>query len=367
MTFETNIRQKTFNNFTPVNYEDKSFLSIIYANVDSGLLNKKDELLLLINEKNPDLMLFNEILPKRKRSKKKLSSNDFKLDGYDFNISSTTEGRGVIIYFKTCICVQSVEFLNHDNFEESVWLNIKLKGTDNLLVGNVYRSPSSSKDNNILLNLMLQKAMDLNTSHVLIVGDFNYGSLNWELQQSTEAFDQCSSLFMEKVKDLFLYQHVMDYTRHRTGQSPSRLDLIFSNEANMVSELDYMPPLGASDHACLNFNFTCYTDFKKSDEPRPNFFKGNYADMRVDISETDWDSISANDLNTYWENFLSIINTMVNDHVPMIRPSRKAKKQTWLNSDAIAACTEKKRAYKKWKFCKNERNWQLYAESRNKA
>ena len=71
--------------------------------------------------------------------------------------------------------------------------------------------------------------------------------------QSTESLDHCASIFMERIKDLFLYQHVKEFTRHRLGQSPSRLDLIFTNEPGMITDLDYLPPLGASDHDCLSF------------------------------------------------------------------------------------------------------------------
>ncbi len=83
------------------------------------------------------------------------------------------------------------------------------------------------------------------------------------------------------------------------GQSSSRLDLIFSNEIDMVTDLEYMPPIGASDHSCLLFNFTCYTDFKPSDEPRPNFYKGDYVSMKRDLQNVDWDKISNEDLNEY--------------------------------------------------------------------
>lgn len=55
------------------------------------------------------------------------------------------------------------------------------------------------------------------------------------------------------------------------------------------------------------------------------------------------------------------------DHIPLVKPSQKAKKQPWLNSDAILPCAEKRKAFKKWTYCKTERNWQTYAEKRNKA
>ena len=57
------------------------------------------------------------------------------------------------------------------------------------LVVYIYRSPSSSRDNNIKLNHLLQHAIDLKDTHIFIAGDFNYGNLNWKLQQFTENFD----------------------------------------------------------------------------------------------------------------------------------------------------------------------------------
>jgi len=340
---------------------------VLNSNVDSGLLNKKDELSLLIEKKDPDLIIMNEILPKRRRTKKKLTAKDFSINGYDNAVRSTTQGRGVIIYFKHSLSVHSVEVLNNFDFEESTWLSIKLKGNDNLLVGSVYRSPTSSRENNIRLNHLFQKALDTNHTHILITGDFNYGTINWELQQSPDSIDQCSSLFLESVKDLFLFQHVAETTRHRMGQSSTRLDLIFTNEINMVTDLEYLPPLGASDHSCLSFKLLCYTDFKPFDEPRPSFYKGDYPSMRDDLKSVNWGDLKNSDLDTYWDAFTSSIFESVDKHIPVIKPSHKAKKKPWLNRDAVIACEEKKRAWKSWSFCKTIQNWQSYASKRNSA
>ena len=141
--------------FKAVNREDESFLNVLYANLDSGILNKKVELSVILSDRNPDLVIFNEILPKKRRVKKKLSDKDFILDGYECIIRSTTEGRGVVIYYKQFLNVQLVEVLNKFDFEESIWLRVQLKGSDSLLVGCICRSPSSSRDNNIKLNDLL--------------------------------------------------------------------------------------------------------------------------------------------------------------------------------------------------------------------
>ena len=335
--------------------------------MDSGILNKKVELSVILSDKNPDIVIFNEILPKKRRLKKKLSNKDFKLDGYECMIRSTTEGRGVVIYFKEFLNVQSVEVLNKFDFEECIWLRIQLKGSDSLLIGCIYRSPSSSRENNIKLNVLLRQAVSLKDTHVLFVGDFNYGGLDWELEQSSENIDHCSTLFMDNIKDLFLYQHVTECTRHRVGQSSARLDLIFSNEYDMITDLDYLPPIGASDHICLAFKFMCYTDNKPSQVPRLNFYKGDYSSIRANLQQVRWDEIQDSDMTLYWNNFVDILNNNIENHIPKIKPSSKAKKKPWLNRDSLNAIQDKKQAWKKYCLCKTKYNFQLYSEKRNKA
>ena len=65
--------------------------------------------------------------------------------------SSTTDklgDRGVVLYIHKSLTAFKVDILSDSDFSESVWCEISLRDTDKLLVGCIYRSPSSSKDNN---------------------------------------------------------------------------------------------------------------------------------------------------------------------------------------------------------------------------
>ncbi len=57
---------------------------------------------------------------------------------------------------------------------------------------------------------------------------------------------------------MFLYQHITEYTHYRKGQNPRLLDLILTNEEGMVNDMQYVPPLGKSDHVCVIFNKYIY-------------------------------------------------------------------------------------------------------------
>ncbi|KAK2152250.1 hypothetical protein LSH36_334g04020 [Paralvinella palmiformis] len=53
--------------------------------------------------------------------------------------------RGIAIYVSNSIDHTVSEVSLNTTYEESIWLNIKLNGKDKLLLGCVYRSPSSTE------------------------------------------------------------------------------------------------------------------------------------------------------------------------------------------------------------------------------
>ena len=64
-------------------------------------------------------------------------------------------------------------------FQESLWLNFKLQNGDNLLFGNVFRSPISSEENDGALNLVMGKMCSPapgRFSHICVVGYFNFST-----------------------------------------------------------------------------------------------------------------------------------------------------------------------------------------------
>ena len=92
-------------------------------------------------------------------------------------------------------------------------------------------------------------------SHLLICGDFNYHDINWS---SFTCNTPSSQMFLDSVQDIYLYQHILEPTRYRVNTTPHTLDLIFTNEEGMVSDIQYLPGIGHSDHVCIKFNLVCY-------------------------------------------------------------------------------------------------------------
>ena len=159
-------------------------------------------------------------------------------------------------------------------FKESVRCPIKLKGCDNLLLGVIYRSQSQSSANTASLNALLKSiGLDQKFSHKCVVGDFNYRNINWSAQHLCGE-DSEEEKFLDAVAGGFWHQHVTSPTRARGTDTPNLLDLVLTNELDMVDEVSHLSPLGNSDHQVLLFDLACYMDWSKPVE-KHNFSIGN--------------------------------------------------------------------------------------------
>jgi len=137
-----------------------------------------------------------------------------------------------------------------------------------LLVGCIYRSPSHP------LNTSVTSLCELFTSlcdytYLLVCGDFNFREIAWS-DLSGSSNNSHIEPFLDTVDDLFLFQHICNPTRFRQDASPILLDLVFTNEKDMVANLSHLPPLGNSDHICLQFDVLCYSEYNVSDNLRYN-------------------------------------------------------------------------------------------------
>ena len=90
------------------------------------------------------------------------------------------------------------------------------------------------------------------------MGDFNFKEIDWVNLATTVSEDHMSTQFLENMRDNYFFQHVTECTRLRENNLPSLLDLIFSNEENMISNMQLLPGIGKSDHTVILFDFNCF-------------------------------------------------------------------------------------------------------------
>ena len=75
-------------------------------------------------------------------------------------------------------------------------------------------------------------------THLLICGDFNLKDVIWSDYCGTTNSHHIEP-FLDVVDSMFLFQHVTEPTRYRSCDTPCLLDLVFTNELDMISNISY--------------------------------------------------------------------------------------------------------------------------------
>ena len=343
-----------------------SKLKICFSNVDT-LSNKVAELEAFLATEKPVIMGLCEIFPKFSYDKTNIA--DLKFDDYDLLSPGTHGDRGVAILTHKSLKATSVNRLNTIKFKENVWCEIVLNGNDKLLIGMIYRSPTSSGDNNLLLNELINSAVKLKYSHFLLMGDFNYRNINWMSCESNSAVNHPATQFVECTKSNYIYQHIKEPTRYRDGQNPSCLDLVLTNEDSMISQesININPPLGKSDHSIVSFEYVCYYEEEDTSEEKFQYFKGNYANLRETLSGINWEEKLKNKtVEQMWDVFKNCLLEEISNNIPKKSMKNKfMKSPLWMDKNAKLAVIKKDRAWKKYKYSRSLLNYNNYSSVRN--
>jgi hypothetical protein len=274
----------------------------------------------------PDIICVNEIKPKNYRYKPFAAESSLSDIGYDMipNNLDNEIGRGQIIYYARDRILLRQEEFEESKFEEAVFASMKLSDNDSLLVGLFYRSGSSTQLNCKRLNNLINGICNKGYSHMLLVGDFNYPDADWTRLSASSTISQT---FMDTTLDNFLHQHVDKPTRYRENDSPSTIDLVFTNEDDMVEDIDYNSALGLSDHLTLLIKYNCYWSQEKQTKKVKLYHKADYGSMKESLNQIDWPVVMED--KNYEESCKTledILNDLIDKHVPvMVKKTNRHK------------------------------------------
>jgi len=116
------------------------------------------------------------------------------------------------------------------------------------------------------------------------MGDLDHPEIDWNTKTTEKGMYHCSQLFLDAMRDAYLIQHLDTPTRFRHGQNPHILDLLFTIEDNMVSNVEHHAGLGLSDHVIITCNQQVSLQNQKKVEPHHfRYHKGNYKKMNQNL------------------------------------------------------------------------------------
>lgn len=344
----------------------RNHLLCMYTNADN-LLNKRNELEATLYSHKPDIICITEVAPKHCTTP--MSSSELQIQGFDLCFNDVNFKRGVAIYTSTHLNAVPYDGGANLKGEENCWIRLSLRGNDRLLIGCVYRSPNSSERNNQDLIQMLTEVCNKGDfTHLLICGDFNLPDINWRNTSVTAGPESVSSMFLECTRDCFLWQHVTKPTHKRGQQNANILDLVFTNEQNMVDNIEHCAPLGKSHHDILIWKLNCYTTKKSSIREIYNYRRGDFDLLRRLVAEENMGDIGELPVQEAWVRFLHVVHTCVTRSVPTVKldPSR-TKKPAWIEEDVLRKIKEKNKAYKQYRRTSSLTDYKKYTRLRNQC
>ena len=312
---------------------------------------------MLIAGDEPDIIMITEVIPKAQTLP--LSSALIHIEGYivytNFDLTEANLGssgrRGVCIYVKNTLISTEVSFGPSRTYEQ-LWISIVLMNSDKLIIGCINVSPSGNRLQNILdLTEGLSMVCNTKPSHLLIGGDFNVPQIDWPNVFSPEPEEHFSHHLIRCFQDCFLTQHVMRPTRFRSGQPPSILDLLLTNEEGMISNIRYMPGLGLSDHIILKCTVDCYTDRHLPTVPMFNYNKGDFGLLRGLLDQVEWKVMHDMNVHDAYNFFKGALETAVNRSIP--KAKTHSRKNLYMTNGAMKL--ERKKAAL----------WSIYAQTRD--
>ena len=251
-------------------------------------------------------------------------------------------------------------------YNEAVFVNLKLNNGKRLTLGNIYRSPSSSKQDDEKLCNLIDEVVAATQHGLLLVGDFNFPNIDWDIFYS-DTIGGSSQMFLNTLHKNLLTQHVDFPTRARGTDSPHILDLVITNDP-LVNKIEDYAPLGKSDHAVLLIETNILEDgevnFKKL-----NFKKGDYESFRTYML-CDWDlEFSGENLEDMWVKLKDRLVTGTSMFIPKVKDFR-SKNGKWTRPIKEEIRKEIRLKSKLWKKYMNDMDFvslQNYKKQHNKV
>ena len=277
------------------------------------------------------------------------------LENYSFiskNNPSNSRHGGVGLFYKNSLPLQ---VRNDLGFDESLVVQINC-GRQKIFFTVLYRSPSfkygSAEFETFLQNLskLHDDIKKENPKCMFFVGDFNaHSRLWWPGGDSNAEGINIESL----TSSLGLYQLINDPTNYEPNKRPSCIDLIFTDQPNLVMESGTRNSLDPVCHHQITF---CRFNYKIPPPPPFerkvwSYDRANIPLIRESIRNFPWiNHFNSNtdinwQVNSFSEIILNIMNNFIPNKIIKVFPSQPP----WFNNDIRNMLNKQKRLYRNYK------------------
>jgi hypothetical protein len=312
---------------------------ILYVNARSAN-NKLEDISQLANDIVPKIICVTESWTNDQ------TDAELKLPNYDLvgradrKGITKKRGGGVLVYADKSLATNLKTTVEEENLQ---LVHLQIQKT-NLIT--IYRAPDSSKEEDTQLFETIRQV----EPDSLILGDFNFNNINWDTYSTTSNHQQ---LFIDSIHDAFLEQHV----KMPTHQRGNILDLVLTNNHDLVSKVECFPELSISDHfpMVIETNIANNKNYSSIEEIF-DYRKADFNGMRELLCTINWpQALGSQNTEGMWQIFKNYLSSSMNACIPKKR--RRIKDEPlWMNHSVKKMARKKKRAWntvKKYPTIKN--------------
>ena len=179
------------------------------------------------------------------------------------------------------------------------------------------------------------------------MGDFNYREIDWNSMTG----DRSSEEFLNVVQDGFFKQLVREPTRQG-----NILDLVFTNNETLVSQVEIGARFDVSDHHEIRFKININRKLEQNAALVPDFRKANYQGLRHHLQSIDWEEIEVggaeeqeNEVEMQYNSIVREIIRVQEQYIPKKRVRSNKNEPKWMNNSIRRDIGLKRGLYKKIK------------------
>ena len=260
---------------------------------------------------------------------------DLILDGYKLIRSDhprDIKRGGALIYYKETL---PIKFLNISNLGECLICEI-LYENKKCFVVSLYRSPSQNIDEfdsfmRDFEHIISSINNPNNPSLILIVGDFNARLSSWKADDP----DTFEGIEIGNLTSSYGLVQIISDPTHILPNSSSCIDLIFTNQPNMITSSGVMSSLHPNCHHQITYANVNFKIFYPPPYQRKvwNYSKANAELIRLSISNINWERMFLyKNANQQVEIFNTILNNVFDNYIPNKIITINDRDPPWLTS-----------------------------------
>ena len=268
------------------------------------------------------------------------------------------KGGGILAYIADNLKADRITSLE-DNTLETLWLQINpYKSKRPILVGAIYRPPSTTADTDTKLELNIEAAY-LRNQEMYILGDFNINYLDTATYKKHR--------LVKALKSLSLSQAVETVTRPK---SSSCLDHVYTTHPTFIANIS-VPNIGLADHLpvfirrkyCRKKNVSKHNTIEFRD-----FQNLNKESLLHDLENVSWDTtFESKDVDEVLCSLEKTLNEILNRHIPLkTKRVKRPNQPAWMTKEILDLLKTRDKLLKKARNTNEIEDWNLYTHSKCK-